>query len=393
VTASRPLRWLPWVVAFVSVLALALAAAAGATTTPTHNVQHLAASDAGWWVAYAVFSIVGAIVTSRRPDNRVGWLMLVAGAFNALAQAASQYAIWGLVRHPGSLPGASVAAWVTTWTWSPAIAVMVLVLIYFPNGRLPSRRWQWLPWVALSFTTVIVVSTAVNLWPQRGVALLVTNADVVRHSFAAHVIGVLWPFIPVSAIAAMVSLVVRYRRGASLERQQLKWLVFAGAVSAPMIVVGEVLPQSSRFYTTAQLLNSPAWCAIAIALAILRYRLYDIDRIVSRTVSYAVVTGVVIGVYVGVVALIESGLGFSSSVAVAASTLAAAALFQPVRRRVQTVIDRRFNRRAYDAGRIVETFSARLREEVDVDTVRRHLLDTVDDAVAPATASLWLVRA
>jgi hypothetical protein len=282
---------------------------------------------------------------------------------------------------------------VTSWIWAPAISVLVLVLIYFPTGQLPSRRWRWLPWVAVSVTSLIVVTTAVDLWPQRGAALLGPNADLVRATFSAHVIGVLWPFIPICAIAAMASVVVRYRRAAGLERQQLRWLVLAGAVSAPMIVVGELLAPSSPFYTAAQLLNSPAWCAIAIAIAILRYRLYDLDRIVSRTVSYAVVTGVVVGVYVGAVALTETVLGFSSSVAVAASTLAAAALFQPIRRRVQRLIDRRFNRRAYDAARIVETFSTRLREEVDVDTVRLLLLNTVDDAVAPATASLWLVRA
>jgi hypothetical protein len=201
---------------------------------------------------------------------------------------------------------------------------------------------------------------------------------------------VLWPFVPVCAIGALASIVVRYRRAGGVERQQLKWLVFAGVVSAPLILLDEVLPASSRLSGSVALLDSPAFGAIAIALAVLRYRLYDIDRIVSRTVSYGLVTGVVVGVYVGLVALIETVLGFSSSIAVAASTLAAAALVQPVRRRVQKAVDRRFDRAAYDARRTVDSFANRLRDEVDVDRIHHDLVTTVDTSIAPASISLWV---
>ncbi|HET7529516.1 MAG TPA: hypothetical protein VFJ98_01000 [Mycobacteriales bacterium] len=386
-------RHAPWVGAALSVVALALAAVVGLTTEPSLHVQRLAASDAGWWTAYAVFSVVGGIVASRRPENLVGWLMLTAGAINAFAAAAGQYAVFGLVRHPGSLPGADVVAWCWSFLWTPSIAALILVIAFFPTGRLPSGRWRWLPVMAVGCTTVIVLVTAVDMWSRRGAALVADDTAWEQGTTAGHVIDALWPFVPICAIAAMVSVGVRYRRAGGAERQQLKWLVLAGIVSAPMIIVDELLPSGSPLATPVALLDSPAWAAIAIALAVLRYRLYDIDRIVSRTASYAVVTGLVLGGYVGLVALTETVLGFSSSVAVAASTLLVAAAFQPVRRRVQRTIDRRFDRAAYDAGRLAEAFAQRLRDQVDVDAVSSDLLTTVESAVAPASLTLWLARA
>ena len=387
------LRRVAWTVSGISVVALALAGLAGITLDRSLNVQQLAISDVGWWVAYFTFSIVGGLVAARRPDHRIGWLMLIAGAVNALAEASSQYAIWGLVRHPGSLPGAAFASWVFSYSWTPAITVLLLVLAYFPNGRLASSRWRWLPIGSLAITAVIVCTTAVDLWPRRGPQLLVNDSDLLQSTWSGHVIAVLWPFVPVCAIGAMVSISLRWRRARGIERQQLKWLVLAGGVSAPMIIVGELLPTTSTFYTAAQLLNSPAWVGIAIALAVLRYRLYDIDHIVSRTVTYAIVTGVVIGVYVLVVGSVNAVLGAQSSVAVAASTLVAAAAFQPARRRVQRAVDHRFNRSAYDARRTVEDFSARLREQVDVGHVHADLVATVEQAVQPATVSVWMASA
>lgn len=387
------LRRVAWTISGLSVLALALAGIAGITVDRSLDVQQLAFSDVGWWIAYFTFSIVGGLVAARRPDHRIGWLMLIAGAVNALAEASTQYAIWGLVRHPGSLPGAAIASWVFSYSWTPAITTLLLVLSYFPNGQLASRRWRWLPWSAVVITAVIVGSTAIDLWPRRGPELLVSDSDLLKSTWSGHVISALWPFVPVCAIGAMVSIALRWRRARGIERQQLKWLVLAGGVSAPMIIVGELLPSSSPFYTAAQLLNSPAWCGIAIALAVLRYRLYDIDHIVSRTVTYAIVTGVVIGVYVLVVGSVQAVLGAQSSVAVAASTLVAATAFQPARRRVQRAVDHRFNRAAYDARRTVEDFSARLREQVDVDHVHADLVATVEQAVQPVSVSVWMASA
>jgi len=194
--------------------------------------------------------------------------------------------------------------------------------------------------------------------------------------------------------AGLVALVLRYRRGNAVQRLQIKWLVWAAFV-ALFLAVG-VQSVGSHYWPQAVWMGTILWAVIgsclpaSVAVGVLRYRLYDIDRILSRTVSYFVVTGALVGVYIGAVALIESGLGFSSSVAVAASTLAAAAVFQPVRHRVQRAVDRRFDRAAYDATRTVEAFSNRLRDQVDTDAVRVDLVATVSVAVAPASVSIWM---
>jgi hypothetical protein len=390
-TRGAVVRWLPSCVAVLSVAVLAVAAAVGWTTSAHLRVQRLGVTDTGWWTCYLVFVVVGAIVATRRPDNRVGWLLLAAGGFNAFAQGVLQYAVWGLARHPGSLPAADVAAWVSSFLWSPAVAILVVMLAYFPSGQLASPRWRWLPWTASCCATVMVVVTAVDFWPRRGARLLTVGNSYESHTVAGQVVGVLWPFIPICAIGSMVSVVLRYRRARGVERQQLKWLVLAALISGPCIILGERLSQHSRAWTVVQLLNSPALAAVAIALAVLRYRLYDIDRIVSRTVSYLVVTGFVVAVYIGCVALAGAVLGSSSSsVTVAAATLLAAAAFQPLRRRVQRGVDRRFDRAAYDARLVVDAFTTRLRDQVDVDTVRADLEGTVSIVVAPTQVSIWL---
>jgi hypothetical protein len=196
------------------------------------------------------------------------------------------------------------------------------------------------------------------------------------------------------ALAGVAALAVRYRRSAGDERQQMKWIVAAGIAGLALILVAAL---GSAVVAAPQQVGSIVWAGAGSAVpaattaAILRYRLYDIDRVVSRTVSYAIVTGAIVGLYVGAVALADRVLGFSSNVAVAASTLAAAAAFQPLRRRVQHAVDRRFDRAAYDARRVADAFSLRLRNAVDVDRVTGDLLSTVATAVAPANASVWLV--
>jgi hypothetical protein len=384
--------WVPWAVAVLSVLALLASGAAGLTVDASLGVIRVRPTDAGWWVAYLTLTIVGAVVASRRPETPIGWLMLAGGAINALAQATGQYAVWGLARHPGSLPAASVAAWMSSYLWEPAIAVIVAMAAYFPTGRLVSPRWRWLPAVLVGATVVIVGVCAVGLWPLRGPRLIAENADVVTHTYVGTVVSVVYPLVLIGAIAAMVSIVVRYRRAVGIERQQLKWLMWAAVVTAPGVVLGEVVGDNSAA-GAIQLLNSPAGFTVAAAFAILRYRLYDIDRIVSRTVSYVVLTGVVVGVYIGLVALAETVIGSSSSIAVAASTLVAAAVFQPMRRRVQRIIDRRFDRAAYDARRTAEAFAQRLRDQVDVDTVTADLMTTVNAAVAPTSVTMWMAHA
>lgn len=390
-TPTSAVRRLPWFVAAISLAALAFAGVAGLTAPASLDIARFSVSDAGWWVAYVTFIVVGAIVSSRRPDNVVGWLMLGAGAFNAFAQVTLQYAAWGLVRHPGSLPGGSFAAWMSTFVWAPATAATVAIAIYFPTGSLVSRRWRWLPVALGGATLVICVATAVDLWSLRGLRLIDNMDALAKHRVSGRVIALGWPLVLGCVIAAMVSIVVRYRRARGVERHQLKWLMVAAIVTAPMIIGGEVTQRWPTLNTAFLVLNSPAWFAIAIALAILRYRLYDIDRIVSRTVTYAVLTALLVGLYVGVVAFATHLLPSSSSFAVAVSTLLVAAVFQPLRRRLQAAVDRRFNRAGYDAARTVEAFSTRLRSGVDMNLVTADLLGVVGHTVQPATLSLWVV--
>ncbi len=387
-------RAAPWVVAGASAAALVISGVLGWTNHAPVSDGRLGASDVGWFLSYLAFVCIGALVVSRHRDNRIAKLMLLAGSFNAFAQLALQYAIWGIVRHPGSLPGADVMAWLSSYLWVPSIATVIVVAVYLPTGRLPTRRWAWLP-VALVVTTVVVVGlSAIDWWPLRGADLLLTSSqDKLSGTAAWMAVAWLWPVVSLCAVAALFSIVVRYRRSRGLERQQLKWLMWAAAVSAPFVVISELTREGSALYTVAQILNSPVFFAVAIGFAVMRYRLYDIDRIVSRTVSYALVTALLIGLYVGCVALTTSVLAFGSSFGVAASTLAAAAAFQPLRRRVQRIVDRRFDRAAYDAQRTVEEFNARLRDRIDVDGVRVEFLETVTTAVAPATVTIWLADA
>lgn len=384
-------RFAPWALAGISVVALVISGVLGWTNHAPLSDGRLGASDVGWFISYLAFVCIGALVVSRHPDSRIAKLMLLAGSFNAFAQLALQYAIWGEIRHPGSLPAADVMAWLSSYLWLPSIATIILVAAYLPTGRLLSRRWLWLP-IALVVTSAVVVGlSAVDWWPYRGADLLLTaKQDQLAHTAAWTAVGSLWPVVSVCAVAALLSIVVRYVRSRGLERQQLKWLMLAAAVSAPFVLISELTHEGSALYAPAQILSSPVFFGVAIGFAVMRYRLYDIDRIVSRTVSYGLVTALLIGVYVGCVALTTSVLSFGSSFGVAASTLAAAAAFQPVRRRVQRVVDRHFDRAAYDAQRTIEEFHARLRDRIDVDGVRDEFFGTVTTAVAPTTVTLWL---
>jgi hypothetical protein len=270
------------------------------------------------------------------------------------------------------------------------MAAVVTMFAYFPSGRLAGHRWRWLPVVLWVTTAVGAAGAAADMWRWRGPRLVARDQTFARHTVSGDLIAVLWPVVLFCTVAALGSIVVRYCRAAGVERQQLKWLMLAAIVSGSMLLLGEVVHSPHSLAVAISVVNSPVWIVLASGLAVLRYRLYDIDRIVSRTVSYIAVTGVVVSVYVGAVALIETGLGFSSSIAVAASTLAAAALVQPVRRRVQRAVDRRFDRAAYDARRTAEAFAQRLRDEVDVDTISSDLVATVECAVAPASLTLWV---
>jgi hypothetical protein len=349
----------------------------------------------------ASFPVVGWLIASRRRENRIGWMFLAAGVVFALVTFSGAHAQYGLVVEPGSLPFADIAAWLSTLAWVPAYTLLILLLLFFPDGRLPSRRWRPIIWIAAVSAFLMLVPSAIAEWPYRGLALLTglsptTGQPVVDPALdTANLLqGVGSALSLVVALAGAAALVIRFRRSVGTEHQQIKWFATAAivemAVFLPMSVHVVVLPPP--FDALVAMIAAPL-IPIAIGVAILRHRLYDIDRIISRTVSYGAVTGILAVVFVGTILVSQTVLAsfFSgSSVAVAASTLVVAALFQPLRRRVQGVVDRRFNRARYDAERTVAAFGARLRDEVDLANLNAEVRQVVAATVAPVSVGLWI---
>ena len=342
-----------------------------------------------------VFSVPAALIVSRQPRNLIGWLLAAIGYGVSLSDLTGEYGFYAIWTAPGSLPGGipvlafadSVSAWLT-------YAPVPLLLLLFPDGRLPSRRWWLVAWAALAALTVSLTSD--GLYPGR------LNGDP---QLPANPIGIhgwehtLDTITELSAslffvflLAALTAPVVRFRRAHGVERQQLKWFTY-GAIALVVTLIG-FLPLAWAGLAVLILMGFGVFTA-CVAVAMLRYHLYDIDRLINRTLVYGLLTLTLTLTYVAVVfvlrqALVGSPHGRHASLAVAGSTLIVAALFQPARRRIQAAVDRHFNRRHYDAAKTVETFSARLREDVDLDSLTHELLDVVDQTMQPTKALLWL---
>jgi hypothetical protein len=265
----------------------------------------------------------------------------------------------------------------------------------FPTGRPPSPRWRWVSWLAGIGNLLFIVSY-LSVWPRRGVALLgIRSPEPTGGLMVPYTVGTAAAMVAV--LAGAVSLVVRFRRARGVERQQLKWLAYAGALAVlgfPLLVAAEgvIRPPELVADVAAAVLILPI--PVAVSVAVLRYRLYDIDRLINRTLIYGLLTALLGAVYAGLVLVLGQlfgGIGTEPpSWAVAGATLAVAALFQPARRRIQAIVDRRFNRRKYDAARTIEAFSARLRDKVDLDALAAELLTVANQTMQPTTVSLWL---
>ena len=350
----------------------------------------------GGIVLGVTYPVIGWLIASRRPRNPIGWIFLVIGLSQAGTGLFGQYAAYGLVTRPGSLPGADLASWVGTWSWVPGFAGLFLMLLLFPDGRLPSPRWRPILGLGIVSGGMIMIANAVGSWGFRGLALLsgstpdTASDPALGLLLAAANVGLI--LLSLVGLAAIVSLAVRFRRADAIERQQIKWFVAAGALEVAAVLLTTAVSLPSPFDMLAAIVVMPL-VPIATVVAILRYRLYDIDRLISRTISYGAVTGILAFVFVGTILVSQTVLAsfFSgSSVAVAASTLIVAALFQPLRRRVQRVVDRRFNRSRYDAERIAIEFAEQLRDEVDLAMLVTGLDATVRRAIAPSSVSVWL---
>jgi hypothetical protein len=337
-------------------------------------------------LALTSFAVLGAIVASRLPRNAVGWLLgLIPLSFGLLFVGDSLY--WQLALPAGDTPDIGrYAAWLANWTWIPAIvAAFTLLPLLFPTGRPLPGRWHAVGWFALVAAPVLFVGNALVPGPLDQYHAVVNPLGIDGVSDKTFgTVGFLC-LVP-TTLAAVASLVLRYRRSHGVERQQIKWVAVA-AVLLVVCFVGAGVGGDAAF---AILLLGLLIVATAVAVAMLRYRLYDIDVVINRTLVYGALTGLLAGTYLGSVLLLQLVLSPSSNFAIAGSTLAVAGLFRPARTRIQALVDRRFFRSKYDAQRTLEAFAARLRDEVSLDALSSELRDVVTETMQPVHVSLWM---
>jgi hypothetical protein len=366
----------------------------------TNDPQDDVAGNLVGLAAALSFSAVGFLVVRRQPRNALGWVLLASAPCVILSQIGGTYAVIDYRLHGGALPLGWLAVSLGEM-WVPWIMLLGLPILLFPTGTVPSPRWWWTLWLYLGFgclATLGSLADGVVVGLRRHVHILLDGSPSSSdHSVLTTVAG---GFLLLAALVALgltvawiVRLVLSYRGAAGDRRQQLKWLT-AGAIVTVGVFVGSFLaPANTGSGTVVSDFLLPFGIAalpIGMGVGILKYHLYEIDRIISRTLSYAIVTGLLVGVYVGLVTLATRVLPFSSPLGVAASTLAAVALFNPLRRRVQRVVDRRFNRARYDAETTVSVFAQRLRDDIDLEAVSAEFVGAVQAAVEPVHVALWL---
>jgi len=347
------------------------------------------------------FSTVGAIITPRLPpQNPIGWIFCSIGVIAGMRLFVSEYAIVTLLAEPSSvpamLPGGEVVAWISSWLWVSHIGLFVFLALLFPDGRLPSSRWRPFGW--LVGVVVVTGMVAVALWPETAAGF-----DLINHPLGIEVatdtVNPVETILYALGLIAAASLLVRLRRSIGVKRQQVKWFAYAVAVLATSAILAYVVSESVKvvwleWVSFMLVIASVVGLPVAVGIAILRYRLYNIDLLLNRTLVYGALTAVLAAVYFGIIvlfqALFRAFTGQESQLAVVVSTLAIAALFTPLRLRIQSFIDRRFYRRKYDARKTLEAFSAKLRTETDLDALSSDLIEVIRETMQPTRVSLWL---
>jgi hypothetical protein len=394
----HPPAWLAWPLAALA-LSGAVVSIAAVWLWPGLAGALLGGSAAGFTVDALQLvgaPVVGAVLASRRPEHPYGWLLLSLGLTGMAFGVTVSYGTLALVVMEGALPFGWVAAWLADISWGLMVLHLPFLFLLFPDGRLPSPRWRLLVWVMAGSAVLLYASAPLVPGPMGSVP--VDKPIAIGGTAAALLEGVMvtsgYGLIGAAAVAT-VSVFMRRRRAGPQERLQLKWFAYAAALFAAMFPVtffaGALIDDTLRDFIGPVFFGVAMNAVfVAVGVAVLRYRLYEIDRIVSRTVSYALLTALLAAVYLGGVLLLAPVLGRGSDLAVAAATLAAAALFAPARRRIQYAVDRRFNRAGYDAQRTVEAFAVRLRDQVDLAELHTELLAVMHRSVEPAAASLWL---
>jgi hypothetical protein len=343
-----------------------------------------------------VYGALGALLASRRPRNPIGWILCVSALALSFTGIARGWYMHTLYAEPDSLPLAPGLMWAANWGWVPGfMPLLTLLLVLFPDGRPPSPRWRPVAWLALTGMGVLILGYAFAPGQLEDYSAVRNPLGV--GGATGEVFDVFktlgFPLFMLAAIGSMTSLATRFRRARGVERQQLKWMAAAAAFVVVAWIVSAVLDQlldiDITFFLSIGLVALPA----ATTIAILRYRLYDLGLVVNRALVYGALSATLVAAYLGSVLLLQLALGpltEDNGLAIAGSTLAAAALFRPARERIQALVDRRFYRRRYDAAQTVESFSARLRDEVELDALTDDLRGVIADTMQPAHVSLWL---
>jgi hypothetical protein len=399
--AARRLRLASPAALIVGGLVLALAVLDVPLARLAHQSLNASGGSSPVWFSTAL-GVVGFVVASRTPRNPLGWILLGGAVFSSLSQDASFYAVADYRLRHGGLP----LGWVAVLAqpgWAVGIVLTGLAVLLFPDGRPPSPRWRWVLWLYLAVATLYLVSVLIasaaaiaghHIRVDASGNLLVLSHPTGSSAWWGVVEAVFLPVLAVCWAGSVAGQAASYRRSSGERRQQLKWLLTGSAIAGLGIPLAVWL--SAMHGILAGLAGGIAGACgelgipVCMGVAILRYRLFEIDRIISRTLAYAIVTGLLAGVYAGLVLVATQVLRLHTPVAVAASTLAAAALFSPLRRRVQQAVDRRFNRARYDADRTVAAFADRLKDVVDLDAVREDLAGVVQKTLEPAHISLWM---
>jgi hypothetical protein len=342
-----------------------------------------------FWLSLTItamgYSVIGAVIASRLPNQPIGWICCAMGFIAAVDHFAGEYAVYAVLARSEALPSSQAMLWLQSWLWMLIVALLVFLLLLFPTGRLPSSRWRPFAWVSVAMISVAVIWSSIISPDVR------PDAPPSPIQLSVMLLG----------LVAAASVVVERRGARGVERQQIKWLLYGGLIFfvASALHIGFYyfwLREGSWGWWASYLLVAMGGLSgpIAIGIAILRYRLYEIDILINRTLVYGLLTVMLIGLYFGGIVVLQRGFvllsGQRSTLAVVASTLAIAAMFSPLRRRIQGFIDRLFYRRKYDAAKSLEAFSAKLRNETDLDALSDDLVGVVKETVQPAHISLWL---
>jgi hypothetical protein len=415
--SPRASAWLAWSLAGLTVAMFVAGGvlyifARSAQKVPGRGGTSDALGDLLIFVIFLAFPIVGALIASRHPKNLIGWICLAAGFFWMLIALMEGGGAYWQAAAPGSVPYLVAIDALTLWIWIPPVGLLgIYLILLFPDGKLPSRRWRLLAW--LSGAVMVLASLGITLapGPLEGYPGVRNPFGLEGHPWIGVATLVIILLLPVCILASALSLILRYRRSGGEERQQIKWIAFAASVVglvylssllSELIFAPETLSGAGGtvpLWVEVQrnlLMFSYAGVPVAVGFAILRHRLYDIDVVINRTLVYGSLTAMLVAVYFGGVATTQAifraltGQEQQPQLAVVVSTLVIAALFNPLRRRIQSFIDRRFYRRKYDARKTLEAFSAKLRDDMDLDALSGEVVGVVSETMQPAHVSLWL---